>query len=60
MCNLEAINWLALVLLRAQQFLDFVNSQEASQPVPLIIVPDEKPIIAVGSFISAPTKHNIT
>jgi hypothetical protein len=48
--HLEAINWLSLVFLWSQKLPDLGDSEEASQPVPLIIVANKQANVAIRAL----------
>ena len=49
--HLESIDRLAMVLLRSEQLSDSVDREEASQPVPFVVMSDEEADIAVTALI---------
>ena len=51
--DLEAINTIASILMWTQELYDAINRQEASQPVPLVVVADVETHIAVAGLVSA-------
>src|SRR5580698_111122 len=58
--HLESVDRLSFVFLRTEQLYDLVNCQEASQPVPFIILTDKEAIIAIGSFVPTATEHDVS
>ena len=52
--HLKTIDRLAMVLLGSEQFSNSVDGQEASQPIPLIVMSHEETHIAVTAFVSRP------
>lgn len=50
---------LALVLLWPKQLLDAVDSHEAAQPIPLIIVAHKEAAVTVGHFVAGAARDDV-
>jgi ABC-type uncharacterized transport system YnjBCD ATPase subunit len=51
--HLKPVNWSTSVLIRPEQFLDFIYSQERAQPIPFVVVSYEETDVAVTGLVAA-------
>jgi hypothetical protein len=50
--HLEAVDRLAVVLLWAEHLADLLNGEETTEPVPFVVVADEKADVAIGALVT--------